>query len=58
MALYNSPNYTVAQPKKTRQGKSQNTNESLVRQHVMVVRRDTEDRVNKKERDLRAKTPK
>ena len=25
MALYNSPNYTVAQPKKTRQGKSQNT---------------------------------
>ncbi len=25
MALYNSPNYTEAQPKKTRQGKSQNT---------------------------------
>ena len=25
MALYNSPNYTVAQPKKTRQGKSVNT---------------------------------
>ena len=25
MALYNSANYTVAQPKKTRQGKSQNT---------------------------------
>ena len=25
MALYNSPNYTAAQPKKTRQGKSQNT---------------------------------
>ena len=25
MALYNSPNYTKAQPKKTRQGKSQNT---------------------------------
>ena len=25
MELYNSPNYTEAQPKKTRQGKSQNT---------------------------------
>ena len=25
MALYNSPNYTEAQQKKTRQGKSQNT---------------------------------
>ena len=25
MALYYSPNYTEAQPKKTRQGKSQNT---------------------------------
>ena len=25
MALYNSPNYTEAQPKKTRQGKSQHT---------------------------------
>ncbi len=25
MALYNTPNYTEAQPKKTRQGKSQNT---------------------------------
>ena len=25
MSLYNSPNYTEAQPKKTRQGKSQNT---------------------------------
>ena len=31
MALYNSPNYTEAQPKKTRQGKSQNTKLSAAR---------------------------
>ena len=47
MALYSGTNKLVAaQPKKTRQGKSQNT--KLVRQHETLRRRNTEVRVGKK----------